>query len=54
MVFSSRRSEAFFEFTGSMIAGYDLSYCVGHPLLGTVLMISSIYLVVVGAWNFSG
>jgi len=54
MVFSSRRSEAFFQFAGSMTAGFDLTYCVGQPLLGTVMMISSIYLVVVGAWNLAG
>ena len=53
-MFSSLKSRALFEFAGSFIASYDLTYCVGHPFMGCACMIMSIYLVIAGAWDLAG
>jgi hypothetical protein len=54
IMFSSRKSQAIFEFAGSMVASYDLTYCVGHPVEGVAMMVTSIYLVIAGAWDLAG
>jgi hypothetical protein len=53
IMFSSPRSRAIFEIAGSIIASYDLTYCVGRPLMGSACMIMSIYLVIAGAWDLA-
>jgi len=53
IMFSSPKSRAVFEFAGSLIASYDLTYCVGRPFMGCACMIMSIYLVIAGAWDLA-
>jgi len=53
-MFSLLKSRALFEFAGSAIASYDLTYCVGHPFMGRACMIMSIYPVIAGAWDLAG
>jgi hypothetical protein len=47
------RAAAMVQFVDSLLATVDLPRCAGHPYLVALLLLSSIYFVVQGAWNLA-